>query len=92
MTRSQASTIWGILVREAGATPSESRHQEFVHLHTVENCREYRFIGLLGHGGKYRSQRNRVDCYPEDENKERLAVIERTNKALSGLDHDLQIR
>lgn len=85
MTREQANAVWDILIREAGATTAESRRHEFVHLHTVEDCREYRFIGSLGHGGKYRSRRNKVDCYQEDETPERLVVIERTNKALEAV-------
>lgn len=88
MTVERANAVWDTLIREAGATTAESRRQEFVHLHTIENCTEYRFIGALGFGGKYRSKKNKIDCYAEDETPERLATVERTNKVLAELGDD----
>ena len=53
-------------------------------------CREYRFCGALGFGGKFRNNGNRnntphVDCYPEHETPERLAMIEAANRRLATL-------
>ena len=42
-------------------------------------CDEWRFMGKLGFGGKYRSGTNRVDCYSEDETPERLDLIKQIN-------------
>jgi hypothetical protein len=51
------------------------------------NQREWRFIGSLGFGGKFIKERDRyfTTCYPEDVNAERVATIERLNKALAEL-------
>lgn len=48
---------------------------------------EWRFIGKLGFGGKFRygtfcAPLYRVDCYPEDETPERLALIKDVNQKL----------
>lgn len=53
-------------------------------------CTEYRFMGDLGFGGKFRNNGNRdntpyVDCYPENETPERLKMIEAANKRLAEL-------
>jgi hypothetical protein len=53
--------------------------------HFVEGCREYRFMGALGFGGKFWQQSMTVTCYPEDETPERRAIIERANAALADL-------
>ena len=78
--------VYSILVRFAGARESSMR-QDFVfhHARSTVPCTEFRFIGSLGHGGKYRSRTNTVDCYTEDENPERLRMIEETNQALANL-------
>ena len=49
---------------------------------------EWRFQGLLGFGGKVRSDESKlfwVDCYPEDATEERKAIVERANAALKAL-------
>lgn len=48
---------------------------------------EYRFMGHLGYGGKFRTTYNswKVDCYSESENPERLKLIDRINKKLQKL-------
>ena len=58
---------------------------EFAMHHTdpVYPCREWRFQGKLGFGGKYRSETNKVDCYREDETTEVLLLIDDINHALS---------
>ena len=53
-------------------------------------CNEYRFMGALGFGGKFRNNGNRdntphVDCYREDETPARRAMVERANERLAEL-------
>jgi len=90
--------VYHILIKEAGAGTNISiimkddnvvfvDHDEenFIHHHAVEHkdrCREWRFSGNLGFGGKYRSQTNKVDYYPEDTSPEREQIIMTTNQLL----------
>lgn len=48
---------------------------------------EYRFMGHLGYGGKFRTTYNswKVDCYSESETPERLKLISRINEELKKL-------
>lgn len=58
---------------------------------TIPNiCREFRFIGALGFGGKFRNNGNcentpHVDCYREDETPARCEMIEKANARLTEL-------
>jgi hypothetical protein len=81
MTEQRLNRIYDLLVSIGGAV--ESYRQQFILLHMeTPSCREWRFMGHLGFGGKYRSQTNKVDCYSEDETPERLAIIKQLNSAL----------
>lgn len=56
-------------------------------------CNEYRFIGALGFGGKFRNNGNRdntpyVDCYRESETPARLAMMATANKRLAEMFKD----
>ncbi len=76
--------IWDVLVTECGADPRA--WGDF--WHHFPQCREYRFQGSLGFGGKvWSTHGSRVDvtCYPEDETRERRAAIDRANVALAEL-------
>jgi hypothetical protein len=85
MNERRLNLIYDLLVSIGGA--NERYRQEFILIHMEEPpCREYRFSGHLGFGGKYRSQTNTVDCYLGDENFERRNVISTLNKALEALD------
>lgn len=76
--------VYSILVQFAGAR--EEDRDGFIYDHTNDfECREWRFCGKLGFGGKYRSGRNKVDCYPEDLTPERSAIIQQTNEELANL-------
>ncbi len=82
MNSNLANRIYDILVQEADAM--ESQRDNFIRHHTgKENCYEWRFCGSLGFGGKFRSERMTVDCYPEDSTKEREKIITRTNDRLN---------
>ena len=64
MTEERANKVYDILVNIGGA--SEYMRDSFVYHHsdyTNGNCTEWRFMGKLGYGGKYRSNYNAVDCY-----------------------------
>lgn len=75
--------VYDILIREAGAP--EGDRASFVDALLTGDCREWRFCGSLGFGGKYRPDTNTVDCYREDETPSRLLVIKKTNAALAAL-------
>ncbi len=89
----EAAAIWRVLVDHAGA--NDFGRENFLHTQTADVRTEYRFVGSLGFGGKFR--RNRVwigdvcseswtvDCYREDLTPERQAVIDTTNAALADL-------
>lgn len=79
------TAIWNALVEIAGA--HESGRDAF--MRNWPDCREYRFQGALGFGGKvwrrYGSPRSSyayVSCYPEDLTEERLQIIEAVNTRL----------
>lgn len=82
MNKDKLNQIYDILVNLAGA--DEYHRDSFVFLHMEEiPCREFRFIGNLGFGGKYRSEKNKVDYYSEDTTPERESIVEKTNNALA---------
>lgn len=74
--------VYDILVTHGKAT--ESMRAPFLHHHTEAKiaCEEWRFEGLLGFGGKYRSAYNKVDCYAEDLNPKRRLLIDKINQLL----------
>lgn len=89
MTGDEATAVYDILMRECGAT--EFWRADFTYHQSGEFCREYRFQGALGFGGKFRrrhegeQERWYVDCYSEDETPARRAMIDRANAALATL-------
>lgn len=92
ITNEEAERAYDILVRFAGARDSKDARTSFVWAVTDRKhpCREYRFGGLLGFGGKFRNNGNHddtphVDCYREDETPLRQAVILSTNALLGDL-------
>lgn len=93
--QTRAHQILTILVEECGHQVHDQNDvdtfvraisTEFVDDHKI--CREYRFCGALGFGGKFRNNGNRdntphVDCYPESETPQRIAMIEAANRRLA---------
>lgn len=77
--------VWAILVEECGADRTEPARLDFER--HWPDCREYRFMGSLGFGGKvwapstYR-RAPYVSCYSEDETPERRSAIQRANARL----------
>lgn len=92
ITPSQADAAYTILVQHAGARAHPFDRELFVyHVAKAKHpATEYRFMGHLGFGGKFRNNGNKnnvphVDCYREDLTQEREAVIAATNAALAEL-------
>ena len=86
MNEERLNSIYDLLVSIGGA--NEHYRYSFIWKHVINTefpCKEWRFCGHLGFGGKYRSEKNKVDCYSEDETPERLAIIEQLNEALKQL-------
>lgn len=88
----QAKAVWDILVRHGGASCDPHEEHAFVHHVTRpdEPCREYRFMGHLGFGGKFRNNGNNdgvpyVDYYPENQTIARDAVVLGCNALLGEL-------
>lgn len=82
ISKEKAEKVYDLLISIGGAHKDDKGC--FIHAHTETKlgCGEWRFCGKLGFGGKYRSGTNTVDCYPEDENEERLNIIKTLNEAL----------
>lgn len=89
ITEEQANAIYDMLMEECGAT--EYWREDFVSSE-VEGCREFRFQGDLGFGGKFRNNGNGVyvDCYREDVTPETKIMIKSANARLRemGYPHD----
>lgn len=84
LTREQAEAVYRVLIHMADANPLHFGN--FVHTQ-MEGCREWRFIGCLGFGGKFYNSCGKwyVDMYGEDETDERLKVKLKVNRRLREL-------
>ena len=91
LTEQQARTVLKILIEECGHKVFDPREGDaFMRIIMKSLCREYRFIGALGFGGKFRNNGNNnntpyVDCYREHETPARLEMIDRANARLREL-------
>lgn len=76
-----------VLMEECGWRADPADRREF--LHHFPGCREFRFIGSLGFGGKVWSDSGRlyVTCYQEDRTPEREAAIKRANARLQAINN-----
>jgi hypothetical protein len=96
ITKRQADEILSILIEECGYADSYDG-RGFVNAIVTEDmedarhvCDEYRFMGRLGFGGKFRNNGNNentpyVDCYSESRTPKLDAMIERANARLKTL-------
>ena len=84
MTKEFATKVYEALVTHAGA-PSAYLPDFVGEMTSVSPTSEWRFGGLLGFGGKYRTQSNKVDSYPEDETPGTRKAIKVCNEALKAL-------
>lgn len=86
MNTTTANKIYDILVVTCGA--SDTIRDYFVQKQTTERCKEFRFQGDLGVGGKFRRPRGRfwyVDYYQEDKTPMRDAQEDLANIMLQRL-------
>ena len=77
-----ANKVYDILVKHAGAYEQIRTHFIYVHCEDKYTCGEFRFQGLFGFGGKYRSETNRIDYYPENHTKKLDKLEVKINKLL----------
>lgn len=83
-TIEQLGEIYDLLVSNGGAPVGDK--ENFIYNHSKDNkCTEWRFCGMFGFGGKYRSGTNSVDYYPEDDTFERMVMVKLLNKELENL-------
>jgi len=68
LTKEQLEKLYEILINYAGA--SESGRDMFIHAHTKSDCKEYRFQGKFGFGGKFWSHYLDINYYSENTTKE----------------------
>lgn len=94
MTETTANEIYDVLVRECGA-PEGMRESFLAVMTRPGETSEYRFIGDLGFGGKFRNTNNRfyVDCYSEHVTEARTQMIDAANVKLAAIKrgHDNEI-
>jgi hypothetical protein len=88
MTEEQAREAIKIINEECAASIDERDAYGFIRYVTNDDhdYKEWRFMGSLGFGGKFRVNSGRphpyVDCYREDETPSRLDAIKRANTRL----------
>jgi len=70
LTEEFANKVYDVLVEHGGAKEDTRSDFIFHHCEYEYGCMEWRFMGKLGSGGKYRSERNGVSYYPESETSE----------------------
>ena len=86
LSEDQARDVYSVLTAEAGASEDPNDANTFVREFSgAKPSNEWRFIGSLGFGGKFRFPGLTVDFYPEDATPERRAAVERTNAKLAAL-------
>jgi hypothetical protein len=74
--------VYDVLVGYCGAHSDLSSRASFVFAFCKERpTYEYRFMGALGFGGKFRFPGFTVDCYLEDTNPKSSAMIAQANAA-----------
>ena len=86
LLKDRAHKIYDLLVKIGGAR--EDERQDFIYHHCDDphGCREWRFRGKLGFGGKYRSTWNGVTYYPEDETPEMIEIKKLLDEELKKID------
>ena len=92
ITEEAANRIYDALIEHAGAyrvpeNECDLSRDSFVSYAAEGSWTEFRFQGALAFGGKVWNNAGRwyVNCYPEDRNETRKAIIEKTNSALAAL-------
>lgn len=89
LTEAEARAAYGVCARLCGASKRISDEDAAVRYLTDPSGypHEWRFVGMLGMGGKLRLNGNRdgaphVTCYPEDETPQRERIIKLANEQI----------
>lgn len=86
-TKEQAKEIYRVLVTEAGADGRDREEQSFVQAVIEPRFTEWRFMGKLGFGGKFKIGSNKwyIDCYKEEMTPVAKTIIDKVNFILSNI-------
>ena len=84
-----ANKVYNILVEHGGAVESMRSSFIYAHMDLLYPCWEYRFQGFFGFGGKYWSERNTINYYPEDQTAELDVLQDKINKLLGELNETI---
>ena len=84
LSKEAANAVWDLLVEMGGASQHEDSRRDFVYNQTTEFCREWRFQGMFGFGGKFYRDgtRWRVGHYQEDDSPKRNKTRDAINAKL----------
>ena len=88
MDKENLIKVYDVLVAFAGAPSRDSDKLSFIQAHEggKYSCKEYRFQGKFGFGGKYRVDSNKIDYYSEDHTKQldalRIKINEKLKRAI----------
>ncbi|MEE9214881.1 MAG: hypothetical protein V3U54_08825 [Thermodesulfobacteriota bacterium] len=84
ITEIQAEHIFNLLVKHAGAFEGDRTSFLYAQIDREHPCREFRFCGKLGFGGKFWNNNEKlyINCYNEDENPKRNRIIKKVNRLL----------
>lgn len=84
ITAFQARFIFNILVEHAGAHEDDKKQFLVAQANRKYPCREFRFCGSLGFGGKFWNNNGKlyINCYQEDETPKRNRIIKLVNRIL----------
>lgn len=77
------SLIYDLLIEKANAP--KSYKEDFINDFISSSCKEFRFQGKFGFGGKFRFKKNRIDFYREDETAELVKLQEEINLEIENL-------
>jgi len=85
ISKDKANKVYDLLVSIGGASEDERGSFVYHHCEYKYGCTEWRFMGKLGFGGKYRSTWNGVTYYPEDETKNIITLKKILNEKLKNI-------
>ena len=91
ITIQQAEDLFTLLVEHAGAFESDRMSFRYAQADRENPCREFRFCGALGFGGKFWNSNGRlyVNCYNEDETPKRKRIIKKVNELLETYENEI---
>jgi hypothetical protein len=88
LTEAFLNAVYDVLVNKGGASENNRFTFIYIHLHDDYPCREFRFCGKFGMGGKYWVDRNKISAYAEDIYPEMQLLMDEINDDLSKLTKD----